>query len=165
MGAEDAAKTPGELALDGVLRAVGVHERMLESLRARTASVIAAAAISASFLGSAALGQQGTSCLAVTLSYLGILTFAGSILAAILVLWPRTDRWMLEVSPQAILRFAEEEGPLSEAAMRKMALETEQQLDELREGMKPLWNQFRVSIILLGAQIVLWLIAIGIEGR
>jgi hypothetical protein len=153
-------ESPGELAFDGVLIALGTHERMLESLRSRTSSVIAACALSASFLGSAAIGGPGQSCVHYLLIGVGFAAFVGTLGFALAVVWPRSDRWPLEVSPRAIIAIAGDSATLDEAALRRMATETEDQLDAMKEAMAPLWAQFRVAVILLGVQVCAWLAAL-----
>jgi len=73
------------LAYDAAVRALDKQERLLEELRARTGTLLAASAVAASFLGRAAFADPPSDLVAV----LALIAFVVSIGASVYVLTPR----------------------------------------------------------------------------
>ena len=79
--------TPYRLAYESSVRAIEDQARVLEDLRSRSATLVAAAALVTGFLGDAALTRADG---LEPLSWAGLATasFIGTALAAFVVLWP-----------------------------------------------------------------------------
>ena len=145
-----------ELVYSAAQRALDQQSTSLSDLRTRTSTLVAAATLSASFLGAAAISRSAPAWAAVLAMAAFLLTgaFAGA------VLWPARvsfavdiDRMHDELAPYR----GDSEVYLLEAAhgLRNVYLKNETSI-ERRELV------FRLALLALGAETLLWALALAL---
>jgi hypothetical protein len=80
--------TPLQLAYDSSVRAIADQAGVLESLRSRAGTMLAAAALVTSFFGGQALVQQRVDLEPWSLAGLAVAAFIGMAACTIFILWP-----------------------------------------------------------------------------
>jgi hypothetical protein len=139
------------------LRSLGQQERELSELRARTNTVIAAAALIASFLGAAAIREHGG--LSVwSVVALVVLALTGAL--SLLVLWPRE----LSFAYDARATYAELYPLLdsfSEAQLR-VAYSARDRYRSNKRVIDRLELAFQGAVVTLGLQTVLWAVPVAV---
>ncbi|MDP9345890.1 MAG: hypothetical protein M3P44_09220 [Actinomycetota bacterium] len=139
------------------LRSLDQQERELAELRARTNTVIAAAALIASFLGAAAIREHG-GLSAGSVVALVILVLTGGL--SLYVLWPRE----LSFAFDARATYAELYPLLdtvSEAQLR-VAYSARDRYRSNKTAIDRLEVAFQVAVLALGLQTVLWALALAV---
>jgi hypothetical protein len=86
-----------ELALDEARRALAYQAGSVDELRPRTGLILAAAAITGSFLGSAAANEGHLGGLGIA----AVAAFVAAVGSCLYILWPR--RWTFVTSPKTLL--------------------------------------------------------------
>ena len=97
---EDNLDRYGEIAYRESERMIATQLQSFDELRSRTGLLLAATAVTASFLGAAALDREGG------LGYVGILAliaFGIGVGACLYVLWPQRDAYKFVLSPMILL--------------------------------------------------------------
>ncbi|MEA2492954.1 MAG: hypothetical protein QOJ29_865 [Thermoleophilaceae bacterium] len=143
------------LAFDEAVRALQEQGKVLDGLRTRSGIVLSAAAIVTSFLGGQALTAHSPS----IWTWLAIGAFVGLALGLLVILWPRQD-WAFEAVPRQIIgTYIEASDPLPLPQIhRDLAIHMEDSYVENEGRMKPLFRSFRVSSLLLMAEISAWIV-------
>jgi hypothetical protein len=139
------------LSLDAVSR----QERALDELRARTGTLLTAAAIVASFLGSRAVERPGY----VWLTILGFVAFALAILATSYILLPKEG---LTFTLRGSVLLREEEGVSRPEVERRLAYWLDGFYDGNQNTIEKLYNAFRVATGSVLVEAMLWLIKLAL---
>jgi hypothetical protein len=145
------------LVLELALRSLDQQEREVSELRARTNTVIAAAALAASFLGSAAIREHGGLSVWSVLA-LVVLFITGGV--SLYVLWPRQLSFAFDARAtyaelySLLDRVAEAQLRVAYAARDRYQL-NKRTIDDLETG-------FQVAVVTLGVQTALWAVAIAV---
>ena len=153
-----------ELAYQEGVRRLDHQESSVDELRSRSGTLLAAAALAASFLGSAAIpdGQPWTTPVCV-----GLVAFVATIGACLLVLWPRHD-WHFVNNPTMVIGdYVEAEPPAGIAEIhRELALHAESNATHNDKKLRWLYWAFDAAALGLLVQVLAWLVAIlgGLPG-
>jgi hypothetical protein len=155
---EDTSPSAGleNLAYQLSLRALERQDRVLDELRARTGTMLAASSIAASFLGGQAAGGDSG-----VLTVLAVGTFVVSIAALTYVLLPKSD---LVFSLRGSVLFEEEFEEAVEPAetYRRLAYWLERYHDANELVVDRLFGYFRVATFAVLLQVVLWVLEITV---
>jgi hypothetical protein len=153
---------PYELAYEASIRAIETQATLVESLRSRAGTMLAATALVTSFFGGQALirGDAPLRFFSYTSGALiSFLVVAGLMLAMLL---PFTLR--LSLSAAEILKVVEGEprdDPFPSAeALREVALQYESMYDSNARQIRILEACFRLAIVFLVAEVAFWLTAL-----
>jgi hypothetical protein len=126
-----------ELAHIEARRALDLQANAVDEIRVRSGVLASAAVVMTSFLGSSSVASRGIS----PLGWLALASFAMTILATALVLWPRS--WEFSASSASIIAsYIETTNPLSiDQIYRDLALHMQASYDENMVGLERLnWN-------------------------
>lgn len=146
------------LVYELALRSLDQQERELSELRSRTNTVIAAAALIASFLGAAAIREHaGLSALA--LLALAVLVITGAL--SLYVLWPRE----LGFAFDARATYGELYPLVDNAAeaQLRVAYSARDRYRLNKRSIDQLELAFQGAVIMLGIQTVLWAVALAVS--
>jgi hypothetical protein len=143
-----------KLAYELSLKALERQERVLDELRARTGTMLAASALAASFLGARA-SDEGSRILAV----LAVAAFAGSIGAGIYVLLPKPGL-IFSLRGSVLFESEFEDATKIGETHRRLAYWLEGYYDDNEEVIQSLFRWFRWATIGVLAQVVLWIVEI-----
>lgn len=148
-----------QIAYDASVRAIQDQAGVLDGLRTRAGTVLAAAALVSSFLGGQAL-RESTHLELLSLTTAAICAFALSALLALLILWPFEFRFSL--SARALLGAAAEhevEGETSVGELRRaLALQLEWRYDDNARKIRWLLWAFEAAIVALVLEVGVWLV-------
>jgi cytochrome c-type biogenesis protein CcmH/NrfG len=139
------------------VRALEQQERQVSELRARTGTLLAAAALSASFLGATAVDRSGLSVLVV----LAIVALAGVVALSLYVLVPHTMVFAVDVRElhKALYPDADDD--------RLVHARLAYELHDIRADNQPrvdrLFRCFRWAAIVLGVEIAVWIAALAVS--
>jgi hypothetical protein len=139
------------------LRSLDQQERELAELRARTNTVIAAAALTASFLGAAAIERaDGVSGWAVG----ALVMFAVTGALSLLVLWPRELRFAFDArrTYAELYPFSDR---VAEARLR-VAYSSRDRYIENKAAIDRLELAFQAAVLTLGTQTLSWALALAV---
>jgi hypothetical protein len=145
------------IVYDLALRSLDQQERELGELRARTNTVVAAAALIASFLGAAAIREHGgLSVLSVVA--LAVLAITGWL--SLVVLWPRELSFAFDarVTYSQLHPLLEK---VSEAQLR-IAYAARDRYRSNKETIDGLELAFQGAVLTLGLQTILWATALAV---
>lgn len=143
------------LSYELTTQALGEQERSLSGLRTRAGTVLAAASISGSFLGTKA--SQGS---LDVWSILALLSFGFVFLSGIWVLLPR--KFTFSFAGSSLLAESDRTGGAHvDQAYRAAVLWMDPYVAENRNAIERLFNVFSWSCVLLAAEIVLWTISLA----
>ncbi len=147
-----------QLAYDEAKQAVAQQVGALDNLRGRAGTLLAVASLSTSFLGGIVLQDKAPE---GWLSWAAIGAFLGAVAITLVLLMPRR-RWVFGNSAKVIIEgYAEGEHPRDLAAThRHLALYLEGNEDKNAKRLDCLYWLFTVASILLGGEILLWLVAL-----
>lgn len=146
----------GEAAYDLALRAIEQQERRLNELRSRTGTLIAAASVAASFLGSQAARAEELD-VAGGLAVVGYLI---CVVAALYVLLPH--RLVLEFRGSAMLQAADAvDGASVEEVLRVASGWIERFHEANRDELQRMARWFTIACAGLGIEIVLWTVSLS----
>ncbi|MFY9579095.1 MAG: hypothetical protein WAQ33_07200 [Gaiellaceae bacterium] len=145
------------IAYDASVRAVQDQAGVLDGLRSRAGTILAAAALVSSFLGGQAL-RGSTRLELLSLTTLAIAAFVLSAVLALLILWPFEFRFSL--SAAALINAVDEheaKGGMSLGELyRVLALQLEWRYDENRRMIRWLLWAFEAAIVSLILEVGLW---------
>ena len=154
--------TAHRLAYDASVRAIDDPARVLEDLRSRAATLVAAAALVTGFLGEATLTRADT---ITALSWTGvaIAAFVATAAAAFAILWPVHVRF--SVSARDILGLVEQRARASQPIVATEALgEIAPRLELMYDGnarrVRLLLSVFRAAILFLSMEVAAWTVAL-----
>ena len=146
-----------ELAFEEAGRALDAQERAVNELRSRAGVLIAAAAITTSFLGSRAITGDGLS-VWVWVAVVAFIVVGGSVLT---VLWPRTD-WSFSAQRGGHhrgVRGARTRGvPARSARPRPPPV---RRLRPQRPSAGSMFLVFRLGLIVLVVEVAAWIVALA----
>ncbi len=139
------------LAYDEAFAGLEKQERVLDELRARTGLLLAASALSASFLGPTALtdGQR-------VLLVAALAAFAVSLGGSIYVLIPRSS-FTFSIFGSAMYEELYEFRDDMDEVYRRLAYDLDRFWEANDVAMQPLFSWFRRAAVALGAEVVLLL--------
>jgi len=145
------------LVVSETIRAVDGQQGNLDNLRARVGIVLSAATIATSFLGGIAL--EGDRSLTIP-GYAAVVLFIVHIGSGLHILWPRD--WTFQTSAQyMVANWIEQRGYGEDEMRRRLVYWSEHHLDTNARLLNRLWNWYAVAIVLLGAEIVAWIMDLG----
>jgi hypothetical protein len=139
------------------LRSLDQQERELGELRARTNTLIAASALSSSFLGAAAINASGG---VSGWAFAALLAFAATAALSLAVLWPREMSFVFDARETygelypLIDKISEAELSVAYSARDKYWA-NKKTIDNLEVA-------FQVAVVALGAQTLLWALALAV---
>jgi hypothetical protein len=155
-------ETPYRLAYEASVRAIEDQARVLEDLRSRAATLVAAAALVTSFLGGTTLTRSSA---IEARSWTGV-AFAAFLLAAassLAVLWP--VRLRFSVSAGEMLELVHERQQTSTPvtpteALGELAIRLELMYDGNAPRIQALLWVFRLGILFLSIEVAAWTVAL-----
>lgn len=141
-------------------RAISVQVGALDELRSRTGLLLAAAALSGSFLGSAA--GRGSVSFGLW-GGLAVVAFVFGVASCIVVLWPpRDDAWTFVTGPKQLVRdWMETERP-GQSMQIFLAECLEGYHDSNQERLNGLYRWFQAAAVSVGASVILGCIQLSI---
>jgi hypothetical protein len=141
-----------EEILSEARRAIDFQVAQMDELRTRTGLLFAAASLSASFLGSAAV-RGG-----VSIGFWGgaaVVAFACAIGACIKVLWPKKEAWVFVTSPNHLIREWVETQRPDESMRLFLAQSLEENFDANKERLDDLYLWFQAAAVSVGIEVIL----------
>jgi hypothetical protein len=147
-----------QLAFEEARRRIGEQVSELDNLRTRAGTLLAVISLSTSFLGGIVLQDKPPH---GWLSWAAIGTFLSAVVITLVLLVPRR-RWVFGMSATVIIEgYAEGEHPRDLATTHRwLALYLEGREDENTRRLDVLYWLFTAASVLLGAEILLWLVAL-----
>lgn len=158
------AMTPtyDEIAYRESERLIATQVQSFDELRSRTGLLLAATAITGSFLGAAALEREDD------LGFFGgaaLLAFAVGIGACLVILWPKKDAYKFVLSPKILLESWSGGRYGDPAAMQRfIATKREEHYDENKSRIDRLFTAFQVAALAIGLQVILWTLQLTTGG-
>ena len=151
------APTLEELLYETASRSLQQQERQVAELRARTGTLLAAAALSASFLGATAVDRDGLSALVA----LAIVALAASVGLCLYVLVPHRMVFALDVRELHEALFPDVDDD------RLIHARLAYELHDIRADNQPMVDQlfarFRGAALILAAEVLLWITALALS--
>jgi hypothetical protein len=147
-----------ELAYSLALRALSQQEKVLEELRARTGTLLAATAIVASFLGARALGVGGEQVLGIV----GVVFAIGSILMSVYTLVPKRNLDFALAGPAVYEHFMKAGADVDEA-YRTLSYWIQSAWDENQIVIDGLIRAFRWACWSLALAVGFWSLALTLD--
>lgn len=154
-------KSTDEILYEQSARAIDSQFSTLDELRSRTAIILAASGLTASFLGDAAL-KDGAGPAAV----IAIIVFALGAFCCLIVLLPRFKGWSEPVSARILLKDLDDpEVDLETAAQlhRHLAKFLEEAYEANAKQMEGLFQWFWFACVALAVEIGLWLLELVVN--
>jgi hypothetical protein len=147
------ADTPEAIAYEASVRAIEWQWATLEGIRARAATLLAAASLVTAFLGGqniSALNVGFWEAAAITL-------FLGAVALCLMILWPQGD-WTFALSASILLEdHAETRPPTPVPEMQSsLARAIERHYDANQKKINRLANYFRWASLCLSLEVVAW---------
>jgi hypothetical protein len=143
-------------------RAISVQVGQLDELRSRTGLLLAAAALSGSFLGSTAASGG------ISLDFWGgvaVIAFTVGVASCMVVLWPpKDDAWTFVTGPKQLIKdwVKNEQSGLSMQLFLAECLEDH--YDANAERLKGLYRWFQVAAFSVGASVILGCMQLAMGG-
>lgn len=165
--------TTEELVYTESVRAITQQEAALDSLRARTGTLLAAASLITAFLGTAALDRNQALDIVrgephfVTdldlLAWTAIGEFVAVAILSLFILWPWT--WVFSTSARVLIEDHVDVPDRNSTAQlhRFLALSIESHWDTNQQLLDRLVWLFRAASLVLVSEVVTWLIVLGRE--
>jgi hypothetical protein len=149
---------PLRLAYESSVRAIGDQAGVLESLRSRAGTMLAAAALVTSFFGGQALVEEGLDLEPWSLVGLAVAAFIAMAACTIFILWP-FEFWF-NVSAAEMLAIVDSrpsDNPVTGGeAYRELALRLEDNYDYNLPTIRRLISAFRLAILCLVIEVGAW---------
>lgn len=147
------------------IRALDLQRAAFDALRARVGFLLSAATIATSFLGGLALQDSGSFG-----NWVAVVLFVAFGAVSLRLLWPRAEGADgFTATPSIVIgEYLEREGDAERASLkelyRDLSLFAEEAHNRNRDAhLVPLTNFFRIAIILLTAEIVAWVVDLGVR--
>jgi hypothetical protein len=154
-----------EVVYAEAIRALDLQRAAFDALRARVGFLLSAATIATSFLGGLALQDSGS-----VSNWVAVVLFVAFGAVSLRLLWPRAEGADgFTATPSIIIgEYLEREGDAQPASpkelYRDLALFAEETHNRNRDAhLVPLTNFFRIAIVLLTAEIVAWVVDLGVR--
>lgn len=148
-------------ALDGLKQ----QEASLDNLRARSGTLLASAALSASFLGAATFGESSLSDAATAAVVVALVGLVGVLAVVVVIDQPR--KWGWYVNPRKMLKNYVEPHARRPATVDQMREDLALHLDDAHtkndERLDCLWNVLRVGYLALVVEVVAWMVALALR--
>ena len=149
----DRKREAEQLAYRESERLIDTQLRSIDELRGRTGLLLAALAVTASFLGAAALDREGD---LEGWAIAALVVFAVGVVACLFVLWPKRDAYKFVISPKVLLEdWADTDRP-DQSVERFVAEYRETHYEENKPNLDRLFVAFRVAAIAVGVEVALW---------
>jgi hypothetical protein len=162
VGVHAVSEKPYELAYEASIRAIEAQATLVESLRSRAGTMLAATALVTSFFGGQALVRGGEPLHYLSYTSGALASFIAASALTLTMLLPFTLRFSLSAAD--ILGFADsqprEEQLTSAEVLREVALQYESTHDSNARQIRILEACFRVAIVFLVAEVAFWLVAL-----
>ena len=156
------SEKPYELAYEASIRAIEAQATLVESLRSRAGTMLAATALVTSFFGGQALAPGGKPLHFLSYTSGALVSFIAVAGLTLAMLLPFTLR--LSLSAVEILKVVEgelQDDPFPSAeALREVALQYESMYDSNTRQIRILEACFRLAIVFLVAEVAFWLTAL-----
>jgi hypothetical protein len=152
------------LAFAESVRNLESQSRTLDELRTRTGVLLAAATISASFLGATALGGRAGGF--TFWSACALIVFAWVIAMTMIVLWP-TDGWTFTTSAKVMVDSYVDDEKLPQTIddmHRYLALDNQEYWEENDEKLRNQFSAFRWACLGVGLETMLWIVDLASKG-
>lgn len=148
-----------QIVYDEATRAVSRQEDSLDGLRARTGTLLAAAALITAFLGSAALARDPAHIDKIEWSAIG--AFVGVAFLALVVLWPWT--WYFAIGARVLFHDHVDVPDRNSPAKlhRFLAERYDRNWDRNQVQLGRLFWCFRAASLCLVVEVCVWLFALG----
>lgn len=148
-----------KLAYEESVRGLDRQNETLNELHSRTGVVIAAATVASAFLGAAALQRHPPE---YWPNVLGLIVFAATTLLCLSVIWPSED-WEFSFDARDLDDdyYAIDAEPTE--MCRAMSLSNAESLEGNNEKLERRFKVFRFACMALAADILLWLVAVGLQ--
>ena len=146
-----------ELVYEEARRGLDLQRASLDALHTRAGTLLAAAALTTTFLGGQALRDSGGP---TCLEWLAIAAFVGVAVLTILVLLPWKFQWALPASDLVNNYVDADPQPETNEVLRDFALFHGESKIDNKTTLETLQWCFRIAAVLLGCEVVLWLIAV-----
>lgn len=146
------------IAYDESLRAVTAQAGVLDNLRSRASTVIAAASLVTAFLGGQALAKPSATLSHVemdTWAWVAVGAFLGIGLLILAVLWPW--KWRFVMSAKSLLASAQISGVTEDSMLADLARFNEKNYDANAVRLENLMWCFRGAILLLAVEALAWM--------
>jgi hypothetical protein len=156
------AETPYRLAYEASVRAIEDQARVLEGLRSRSSTLVAAAALVSGFLGGEAL-TRAHSIEPISWIGLAIVSFVATAAATLAILWPLHVRFSVsagEILGVVQAREAESRPVDAAEAYSEIAIRLELMYDGNSATIRRLHWVFRGAIVLLSIEVAAWMVAL-----
>ncbi|MEJ7656890.1 MAG: hypothetical protein WKF33_07660 [Thermoleophilaceae bacterium] len=155
------ADTAEEVAFDQSIRAIDRQQWSLDELRSRTGTLLAAAAIVASFLGAQALRGSSVDALAVS----ALVAFGATVALSLYVLRPLGGVWKFSLGAKTMLEDWADDPERTVADMHRFLAEMlEKHWDSNRKHLDRLYLVFCGAQLALALEVVLWTLKLGGRG-
>lgn len=151
-----------ELVLSQVLRGLSQQQGVLDNLRARAGTLVAAASLVSSFFGATALSNEAsppaTFWVVLAFLFLGVV-----VAAAIIIVWPY--QWRFGISGHRLLADyvnPESGAPASLDEIRYSLIyyiQTDMDTNEVK--LDRLWLALRVAVLAIAAEVICWAVALA----
>jgi len=162
VGVHAVSEKPYELAYEASIRAIEAQATLVESLRSRAGTMLAATALVTSFFGGQALAPGGKPLHFLSYTSGALVSFIAVAGLTLAMLLPFTLR--LSLSAVEILKVVEgelQDDPFPSAeALREVALQYESMYDSNTRQIRILEACFRLAIVFLVAEVAFWLTAL-----
>ncbi len=154
------------LVLQSATTALAQQEATLDNLRARSATLLAAAALSSSFLGAATFGAKSLNYKATTAVWVAVASLLVVLAAVIYIGWPRGWDW--RISPSKLLsNCIETKEPARPAGLnemrRELALDLHGCYKRNEDKLKRLWKALQIGSVAIVVEVVAWLWALAVR--
>jgi len=148
-----------QLAYDESVRGLDIQSSSIDELRSRTGVLLAAASIASAFLGATALKHHHV---LYWVSVVAIILFVAAIFFCLSVLWPSED-WEFAYNARTLdTEYFAKDVDASEMC-RAMALGNADSRKVNGEKLKRRFTPFRCACVALVANIIMWLVDIGVR--
>lgn len=145
------------IAAAEAIRAIDGQQENLDNLRARVGILLSAATIATSFLGGIAL-DSGRS-LTVP-GYVAVVLFIAHLACGMFLLWPRG--WRFQTSAQYMVDdWIDSRNYDEDKFRRRLIYWADRHVGTNGKRLNRLWGWYAAAIVLLGAEIVAWILDIG----
>jgi hypothetical protein len=155
----------GKLAYDEAVRSIESQEGVVDNLRTRAGTVLAAASLVTSFLGGQVLAQPVLANGVVVRPEIetpGWIAIGAFVLLAVLslwILWPR--KWRFETSAEQILKQLEGKTEPLDTIYGQLAAFKDQDRRTNRSKLVWLFRLFQLACLLLVVETVAWIVDLG----
>lgn len=153
------------LALSSTQAALAQQEATLDNLRARSTTLLTAAAVSASFLGAATYGKGHLSDAATGAAAVAVVAFVAVLGSVVFIGLPR--EWHFRVNGRKIIsRYIEptEGGPLPiDRVRRDLVLFLEEDYVANKEKLRPLWLAMQLASGALAVEVTAWVVGLALS--